>query len=120
MSVSPVARLFMVRVNVALVLILGVAGTMPFVPEYYPGENSPERHGHFTLSLTVIGCHSVGICRVILRPLLSFSAKMAVSCPWPGEAGELLVLFLVFLLGACDYLVSGTLTQISAQYGGSA
>ena len=67
-----VRKLFTIRVNVALFLILGIAGTMPFVPEYYP-----------------------------------------------GETGELLVLLLVFALGACDYLVSGTLTQISAQYGGS-
>ena len=38
----------------------------------------------------------------------------------PGELGESLVLLLVFLLGAMDYLASGTLTQISARYGGSA
>lgn len=68
-----VRRLFTVRVNFAMISIMLIAATMPFVPEWYP-----------------------------------------------GQAGEMLVLILVFLLGAMDYLASGTLTQISAQYGGSA
>jgi hypothetical protein len=34
------------------------------------------RHCHSTLSLTAIGCHSVGTYTVILRPLLSLSAEM--------------------------------------------
>ena len=39
----------------------------------------PGRHCHSTLSMTVIGYHSVGICTVILLALLSFSVKMTVS-----------------------------------------
>jgi hypothetical protein len=33
----------------------------------------------YTLSLIVIACHSLGICTLILLPLLSFSVKMTVS-----------------------------------------
>jgi hypothetical protein len=40
---------------------------------------TPGRHCHSTLS--VVGCHSLGICTVILLSLLSFSVKMTVS-PW--------------------------------------
>ena len=44
---------------------------------------SPGRHCHSTLSLTVIGCHSLGIyiLVVVLLSLLSFSVKMTVL-PW--------------------------------------
>jgi hypothetical protein len=37
--------------------------------------SSRGRRCHSTLSLTVIGCHSLGIYTVILLPLLSFSFK---------------------------------------------
>jgi myosin-7 len=43
------------------------------------GECSPGRHCHSTLSLSVIGCHSLGIYTVILLSLLSLSAKMTAS-----------------------------------------
>ena len=39
----------------------------------------PGRHRHSTLTLTVIGCYSVGIHTLILLSLLSFSVKMTVS-----------------------------------------
>lgn len=54
-----VRRLFTVRVNFAMISIMLIAATMPFVPEWYP-----------------------------------------------GQAGEMLVLILVFLRGAMDYLAS--------------
>jgi hypothetical protein len=45
------------------------------------------RHGHSTLSLAAIDCHSLGIYTVILRSLLSFSVKMTSVAPgycrWP-------------------------------------
>jgi hypothetical protein len=40
---------------------------------------SPGRHCHFTLSLTVIGCHSLAVYTVILLSLLSTSVKMTDS-----------------------------------------
>ena len=42
----------------------------------FAGTTSPGRHCHFTLSLTVIACHSLGIYTPIL---LSYSVKMTVS-----------------------------------------
>jgi hypothetical protein len=42
------------------------------------GKCRPWRVCHSTLSLTAIGCHSLGIHTLILLPLLSFSAKMTV------------------------------------------
>jgi hypothetical protein len=60
--------------------------------------NSPGRFCHSTLSLAVIGRHSLGIYILILLPLLSFSAKMTVLpglltkprlrlCPVPPHRG---------------------------------
>jgi hypothetical protein len=40
---------------------------------------SPGRHCHSTLSLIVVGCHSLGIYTVVLLSLLSFSVKMTMS-----------------------------------------
>ena len=47
--------------------------------ERIAGLSSPGRHCHSTRSLAAIGCHSLGICTVILLSLLSFSAEMRVS-----------------------------------------
>ena len=49
-------------------------------PSFTPasGATSPGRPCHFTLALTVIGCHSLGIYIVTLLPSLSFSVKMTV------------------------------------------
>jgi hypothetical protein len=42
----------------------------------------PGRHCHSTLSLTAIGCHCLGIYKIILLSLLSFSVKSRVA---PGQ-----------------------------------
>jgi polygalacturonase len=39
------------------------------------------QHRHSALSLTAIDCYSLGICAVILLPLLSFSVEMTVPPP---------------------------------------
>jgi hypothetical protein len=52
-----------------------------------PGDASPGRHRHSTLSLTVIGYHSLGIYTVILLSMLSLSVGMAASiAPGLGDA----------------------------------
>jgi hypothetical protein len=56
-----------------------VPGTTHATFEPANGDNSQGRHCHSTLSLTVIGCHSLGIQTVFLLALLLFSAKMTVS-----------------------------------------
>jgi hypothetical protein len=45
---------------------------------------SPGRHGHSTLALTVIDCHSLGIQTLILLSLLSFPVKLTVL-PWANR-----------------------------------
>ena len=49
------------------------------------GAIGPGRHCHSALPSAVVGCHSAGICTVILLPLLAFSVKMtAPPRGWPG------------------------------------
>jgi hypothetical protein len=54
-------------------------GDLRASPAYHTVVPSPGKHCHSTLSLTVIGCHSLDMHTVTLQPLLPFSVKMTVS-----------------------------------------
>ena len=43
------------------------------------GDTGPGWHWHSTLSLTVVGCHSLGLYTVILLSWLSFSVEITLS-----------------------------------------